>query len=361
MLKLFEVQESIKQFLPMFLLEVKQATSIGITAHTNADPDALAAAMGLKSFLIHMFPSKEVKIILPQLNKIAEKVYKEVFPEIPTFLIERNWPPALDLLILVDTGDLNITELPPKFIQDTKGNLVKRIIIIDHHTRLENLDDRVICSLILGDLSSTAEIISLFYQLQNIIPTPEIIKILLLGIITDTGHFRYANTVSLENTKYLLEEGDIQLSDVTLHLQKPMTRSEKIARIRGAMRVEKLHLIKDYVIAFSHVSSYEASACKALIELGYDVSFVISYEKNKNGFRISSRAKEQIIKHEGLHLGKLLTEIGSEFNGSGGGHDGAAGCYGILAKEASKNKPKTFMDQIIPPVLKKLRKIINNP
>ena len=360
-MNLVELQKSIKQFLPHFLFEVNHASSIGITAHINADPDALGAALGLKSFINQIYPHKEVQVILPQLNKIAEKVYKEVFPDSTNYIIENKWPTTLDLLIIVDTGDLNITELPEEFIKDVKGKLLKRIIIIDHHTRPENMDDRVIYSLILEDLSSTAEIISLFYQLHNISPILEIIKILLIGIITDTGHFRYANTVSLENTKYLLEEGDIQISDVTLHLQRPMTRSEKIARIRGAMRVEKLHLVKDYVIAFSHVSSYEASACKALIELGYDVSFVISYDKNKNGFRISSRAKEQIIKQDGLHLGKLLAEVGTHFKGSGGGHDGAAGCYGLLAKEASKNKPKTFMDQIIPPILKKLRKMVDNP
>ncbi len=358
-MNLADLHETIQKFLPKFLSEVSQAQIIGITAHINADPDALAAALGLKNFLSQIYPQKQIHIILPQLNKIAEKVFNEICVNHLDSTVERRWPESLDLLILVDTGDLNITELPEQFITDPTGKIIKRIIIIDHHTRPENLDQRVACNLILGELSSTAEIISIFYQLHKIHPPLVIIKMLLIGIITDTAHFRYANTISLENTKYLLEKGQIQVSDVNVHLQRPMARSEKIARIRGAMRVEKLYLIKDYVIAFSHVSSYEASACKALIELGYDVSFVVSYEKKKNGFRISSRAKEEIIKKEGLHLGELLADLGTEFDGSGGGHDGAAGCYGLLKREASKNKPNTFMSQIVPSILKKLRKIIN--
>jgi hypothetical protein len=93
-----------------------------------------------------------------------------------------------------------------------------------------------------------------------------------------------------------------------------------------------LFYIQDYIIAFSYVSSFEASASKAIVDLGADLSFVIVLEKN-NRFRISARAAEPLFTNTSFHLGRFLAAIGLIFEGSGGGHDGAAGCYGFVKTE----------------------------
>ena len=134
-----------------------------------------------------------------------------------------------------------------------------------------------------------------------------------------------------------------------------MARSEKIARLRGANRIQKIHYIQNYIVVFSHVSSYEASACKALIDLGADASFIISFVPKTHEFRISSRAKGKLIRETSFHLGEIMKIIGEKYHGSGGGHDGAAGAYGII-----NNENKDYMGELVPEILKLVKKEIDN-
>ena len=59
-----------------------------------------------------------------------------------------------------------------------------------------------------------------------------------------------------------------------------------------------------------------------LIKMGFDVGIVIAKEVNQ--FRINTRAKKRVCIQTGLNLGKILEEMSKQYNGSGGGHDGAA-------------------------------------
>ncbi|MHA1916315.1 MAG: DHH family phosphoesterase, partial [Promethearchaeota archaeon] len=59
-----------------------------------------------------------------------------------------------------------------------------------------------------------------------------------------------------------------------------------------------------------------------LLNIGFDVSIVYSIQKNEK--IINSRARKSVCLSTGLHLGKIMEELSEEFNGSGGGHDGAA-------------------------------------
>lgn len=93
-----------------------------------------------------------------------------------------------------------------------------------------------------------------------------------------------------------------------------------------------VHKLGDWVVAVSHTSSFQASVCNALIELGADAAFVIAQEK-KNRFKVSGRATRRIIAAAPLHLGHLMESLGEQFGGEGGGHDGAAGASGEYRTE----------------------------
>ena len=338
---------TIRKFIIDLINSVESSSSIVITGHNNADPDALASVMGLKEFLNQINPTKKIDIVL-NLNKIAEKLYKEILSD-PKWNFSKIYPENIDLLIIADTSDLGMA-----IQKDRTMPIIQNIIIIDHHINPIKLDDRVKYSLILDDFASSAEIITKFFQLQELIPNRDIVLTLLAGIITDTGHFRYATKETLDNAKFLLETG-VSISEVTENLQNKMPRSEKIARIKGANRIQKIYYVKDFIVVFSHVSSYEASVCKALIDLGADVSFIISYVSKTHEFRISSRAKSRITRETSLHLGEIMKIIGEKYNGSGGGHDGAAGSYGIL-----NNDNKDYMSELVPEILKLVKKEIDN-
>jgi len=343
---------TIRDFITDLLSSVSNSSSIVITGHNNADPDALASVMGLKEFLNQIYPNKKTDLVL-NLNKLAEKIYREILSD-PKWNFSKIFPENIDLLIITDSSDLGMVVDSHNIQKEGTTPKIQNIIIIDHHVNPIKLDDRVKHSLILSDYSSTAEIITKFFQMQDLIPNRDIVLALLAGIITDTGHFRYATKETLDNAKFLLETG-VSISEVTEKLNKKMARSEKIARIRGANRIQKIHYIQDYIVVFSHVSSYEASACKALIDLGADLSVIISYVPKTNEFRISSRAKGRLIRNTSLHLGEIMKIIGEKFNGSGGGHDGAAGSYGII-----NNENKDFMSILVPEILKLVKKEIDN-
>ena len=81
---------------------------------------------------------------------------------------------------------------------------------------------------------------------------------------------------------------------------------------------------QNWIIAFSFVSSYEASAARSLMQLGADVAIVIM--KNKDETRISFRTTSEFIQKTTISLAKDIIPIFiSNFGGNGGGHDGACG------------------------------------
>ena len=127
---------------------------------------------------------------------------------------------------------------------------------------------------------------------------------------------------------HLPEKNDDQL------LEKEKEVSEKIAHIKALQRV-KLIRINNWLIGISHLSSFSASAASLLTKVGFDIGIVVS--DDKNGFRITTRAKKQVCLKTGLHLGKIVSKIN---NVSGGGHDGAATLNGKIGLAES-------LDQLI--------------
>ena len=94
--------------------------------------------------------------------------------------------------MIVDTNDLLVTELPRDDSQTITFNF-KRAIIIDHHLEREISDLRVVAKLILSNHESNVEIITEFFRKMSFSPDPAIAKIMIMGILTDTGYFRYGN------------------------------------------------------------------------------------------------------------------------------------------------------------------------
>jgi nanoRNase/pAp phosphatase (c-di-AMP/oligoRNAs hydrolase) len=71
-----------------------------------------------------------------------------------------------------------------------------------------------------------------------------------------------------------------------------------------------------------------------MLSLGADIAFVGSQRGEE--FRVSARARQDVVRM-GLHLGKLLEDVGAETSNDGGGHGGAAGLVGIGDVEAILN------------------------
>jgi nanoRNase/pAp phosphatase (c-di-AMP/oligoRNAs hydrolase) len=122
--------------------------------------------------------------------------------------------------------------------------------------------------------------------------------------------------------------------------------SKRVAMLKAAQRLE-LHKMDDRLVVFSELSSFEADAAAMFVRMGADVAIVGS--KEKDDIRLCGRAREDFCKEVPLHLGEIMSELGKKFNGTGGGHAGAASMTG-------KGKLSEAKEQILKVLRQSLKK-----
>ena len=89
-----------------------------------------------------------------------------------------------------------------------------------------------------------------------------------------------------------------------------------------------MHNIGTWVVVTSKVRAFEASACRALIDVGADVA-IVGGKPGKKQVRLSSRSTREFSRETGVNLGSDVMEaIGPLIGGKGGGHANAAGANG---------------------------------
>jgi phosphoesterase RecJ-like protein len=171
---------------------------------------------------------------------------------------------------------------------------------------------------------------------------------LLAGMLTDSGHFHYATPALLRCFSEVLLIGGMEIDEVFDLTDLESDVSERIAVLRGAQRL-RFDRVGTNIVAISLGSSFESSVCKGMLQLGADIAFVASQRDEM--FRLSARARPEMVR-AGLHLGKMLEDIGKETIGEGGGHPGAAGLTGVGDAEAIANicmsKTMDFLRSINP-------------
>jgi nanoRNase/pAp phosphatase (c-di-AMP/oligoRNAs hydrolase) len=316
----------VKQNLAKLLSQGRNAFIV----HGNADPDALATAFALSK----VFPGI---IIAPDgLDRMSKIISEALGIEVETKLDRSEF----DRLVILDTSG-------PEQLGDARylGN-DEDVIVIDHHSRNQNWKSKLYyCD---DTKSSCCEIA---YELVKIsgksLPRNAALA-LLVGILTDSGHFRYGNRDTLLTFSEIMSEYNIGMREPIELIEGEMDLSEKISQLKGAQRL-KYTRVERFIIATSFGSAYEASVSKALIQMGADIAFVGS--QRGEDFRISARASPQMIEM-GIHLGKLLEGIGKETSNGGGGHPAAAGLSG-------KGDVKQMLDLCVTNARKALRTLIS--
>jgi nanoRNase/pAp phosphatase (c-di-AMP/oligoRNAs hydrolase) len=150
-------------------------------------------------------------------------------------------------------------------------------------------------------------------------------KALFLGIAFDTRHFVLANSSTLKTVAELIDVG-VNAQEALSKLSLPMDFSERVARLKACRRA-KVFTVGNWIIALSHVSAFQASAARALVDLGAHVAVVAGQKNEKT--EISLRCTREFCEKAGIHLGKDIAKpLGEYFRGMGGGHSTAAGVNG---------------------------------
>jgi len=296
--------------------------SVLITSHENTDPDGLCGSIALARWLKIKW-NCSITLAFDEISKLSKGIVEQFQERV----FEKPETGSFDAVFVVDMSSIKQIGKIRDTILDTTYK-----ITVDHHY----VDDIALkyfdLALIDTTVSSACELITRIFSADHHIPSPEISSLLLTGLIYDSRRFLYSDNLVFTVVQSLLEWGADYRKAVAL-LQTQMEQSEKVARIKAAQRMKRLTIGK-WIVLTSEVSAFEASACRALIDLGADLAIV--YSEKSSEVRLSARGTKEFVTETEIDLAKdLMTPIGPLIQGSGGGHEGAAGANGVAnAKEA---------------------------
>ena len=300
------------------LLETVDAKSVVLLCHHNADPDAICSAYALASLLKQSRPKMDVEI--GAAHGIS-RLSRHLLQYLP---IEVNTQPRVektDTIVLLDTNTVQQLDNLGEKVRNSKSP----VIVIDHHACHPETKQIARICINNEEASSTCEIVYDFYRQMGLKPGGNEAKALFLGIAFDTRHFVLAHSTTLKNIAELIDIG-VNAQETLPLLSLPMDFSERVARLKASRRT-RLFKIGEWIIALSHVSAYQASAARAMIELGAHAAAVAGEKNGK--LEISLRSSLEFYKQTGIHLGKDVAKpLGEYLHGMGGGHATAAGVNG---------------------------------
>lgn len=301
------------------ILDENNASRVLLLCHHNSDPDAICSAYALQALIKKFKPNMSVEIGTG--NGIS-RLSKHVLKSISIVVNENPNVEEADTIILLDTN--TIQQLGSLAERITKT--ASPIIVIDHHAAHPETEQLAKLIITQEEAASTCEIIYSFYKELDAKPDLNVAKALFLGIAFDTRHFVLANSSTFQTIAELGGLG-VNAQETLATLSLPMDFSERVARMKACRRA-KLLKIGNWIIALSHVSAYQASAARALVDLGAHMAAVAG-QKNDN-IEISMRCTRDFSLETGIHLGRDIAKpLGEYLHGMGGGHATAAGVNGV--------------------------------
>ena len=299
------------------LVEVldEAGTPIVVTAHRNADPDALASAIAMRECVRKL--GYDARLLLPEgMSQPTKRLVREVLGVEPEE-VEDESPEESAAAIVVDTASLEQLGKLAEFVQN-----IELLVVIDHHES-NKLVEKASVAVYWPQARATSEIVYMLVEKTLEIELERTTRTLLLaGIIYDTRHFVMANSTTLRVAADLMDaEADKDKALKTL--QSPsMEAPERIARLKAAQR---MHVFRtdNYLVAVTRVGAYEASVARALLDLGADIAIVLAERGAET--RVIGRLKRHVAEKLNISLGTIMEELARQLGGGGGGHQQAAG------------------------------------
>lgn len=281
-----------------------------VSTHVGPDPDALSSQLAIAAYL---------RALGKQVHCINEGDVPARFRFLPGSARIKSLKSCqvqrVDAAIIVDCGDFDrIGEV--KRIAST----AKAVINIDHHITNDNFGD---LNMVEPHASSTAEVIFDLFKQAKFRLNRQTAILLYLGIMTDTGSFRYANTTArtheivsqLLKFKIPIDELYRKLYEaVPLNDLKYFTRVVNTFDSLENGRVVCLDLHRKMVRKFSEEFDLRDKIFGFLRTIKGVEVIVISTEVDRHKTRINLRSQGEVN----------VAQIAAHFNG--GGHRRASGC-----------------------------------
>ncbi|MEM1950956.1 MAG: DHH family phosphoesterase [Candidatus Nitrosocaldus sp.] len=340
----------------------KRIRHLCIITHRLADVDAYCSAYALSSlFKRH---ARDITIVFPAgLNAIATKVMQHIPLDVTPLIIdevrdgsgangndvnsgsiisERDVEYIVDVLNQYDKDDLILivdTNNPVMLAGISEGvaRSKARKVVIDHHpiaveASMLGIDEMRVDV----NASSACEMVYRLFKEMRRRLSRDVATALLLGVLTDTQNLAIARCSTISMVADICRFTSLEECRSIIAVERDY--SERVARLKAAQRC-RLYRVKVgnavgvdsnsnsnsnsnqslIIIAVSKVGSHHASAAKALIDLGADLSIVVSSEGSIA--KASLRSTQSFYARTRLHLG---TDILARISSAGGGHPTAA-------------------------------------
>jgi phosphoesterase RecJ-like protein len=300
-------------------LDEINAKLVVLLCHHNADPDAICSAYAFASLVKLSRPNCEVEIGASQ---GISRLSKHLIKHLPINVKTQPSVEKADAIALLDTNTIQqLNDLAEK-VKTSKAP----VMVVDHHAVHPETERLAKVCVTNEEASSTCEIVYQFFKEAGMKPGENEAKALFLGIAFDSRHFVIANSSTLKTIAELIDVG-VNAQEALSLLSLPMDFSERVARLKACRRA-RLFRVGEWIIALSHVSAYQASAARAVIDIGAHVA-VVAGQKNEN-LEISLRSTREFQEKTSVHLGRDIAKpLGEYLHGMGGGHATAAGVNGV--------------------------------
>lgn len=291
-----------------FLREIEQAKDIVILGHIRPDGDCVGSCLGVYNYVLDNYPEKCVDIYLDAFK--PEFMFLRGADRILHEAQDKNY----DLCISLDSGDL---DRHGEYV--TYFHSAKRTICVDHHVSNKGFGD---IRFLKTDCSATAE--ALFTLLEQEKIGQECAEALYMGIVHDTGVFKFSNTTrqTMEIAGILIEKGARSQLVIDGTFYKKTFKQNKM--LSQALKEAYLVLNGKMIISCLTKEAFDAYDATNLDTDGVVDAIRITegvecalwmYEYPKKGtFKCSLRSNELV------NVNEIAGSLG------GGGHVRAAGC-----------------------------------
>jgi phosphoesterase RecJ-like protein len=314
------------------LRTIRSGEKFLVCTHVNPDPDALASQLAMARILEGL--GKKAVMICPE--PVAKRF--DFLPGIgrirlPGSVAGKNF----DAAVIVDCGDYSRVGTLRSLL-----TAVRPRINIDHHITNNYFGE---INLVLPRASSTAEIIYDFLEASRLPLTKELAFLLYVGIMTDTGSFRYDNTTARTHAVAArLLEYPLSVSRLYTKLYEtiPLDDIRNLTRLVSRFELLEqgqvicLELTRRTIRRFSEDFDLRDKIFRHFRAIRDVEVIVILTEEKKGATRVNFRSQSRVD----------VARLASRFDG--GGHSRASGC---LIHDSMPNARKR--------VLAEVRKVLN--
>ena len=301
--------------------------AVPIITGKNGDMDTIGSAIALSSAHSNLMASGL------HLGRTAKRMVETL--QAPFRKLSEHqpvWPPTLGGIIIVDSASPGQVGIPlPAGVP---------VCILDHHSTCDwEIGENDL--LLQWDVRATTQIVDSYLSKYSPQSRSLVVrKMLLAGLLTDTGRFRHADKGAFQTAVDLLTGDDLDYAAFVEFVEtETTTPSERGSLLRGLERAKSIDS-GAWNVVHTDSGTLEGRLASLRIGTGAEIALVSRFRDGET--RLTARASRHTTS-KGIHLGELMTKVALQIGGEGGGHDGAAGWSGKTDRIAAES---SFITQV---------------